>query len=189
MNVPPGAWVFDTGPLRHFAAAGWLGLLRHLAPGLGTLLVPQSVERELKEATEHESALRSLLDDARLEVWRDEDPAFLRAFADFERRLVEGKRNLGECGVLAMGEVFGCTVVLDDETPRQLAQDEGLKVMSTVQLLADAVRGKHLSLEAAESVADDLLTTKYYLPFGPGGFRQHLLENGLIDYEDLASSD
>jgi hypothetical protein len=28
VSVPEDAWVFDTGPLRHFAIHGWLGVLR-----------------------------------------------------------------------------------------------------------------------------------------------------------------
>ncbi|MEU8050987.1 hypothetical protein [Micromonospora haikouensis] len=36
-----------------------------------------------------------------------------------------------------------------------------------------------------ESLVDDLLESKYFLPFGPGGFRRHVLENGLLDYDDL----
>ena len=31
MTVPENALVFDTGPLRHFAINGWLGVLRFIA--------------------------------------------------------------------------------------------------------------------------------------------------------------
>jgi hypothetical protein len=35
-------------------------------------------------------------------------------------------------------------------------------------------------LVMVEQLADNLLEGKYYMPFGPGGFRQHVLENGLL---------
>lgn len=108
---------------------------------------------------------------------------FLMAYSAYAKCLVEGKSNRGECGVLAMGEIFGCTVVLDDETPRLLAEEKGMKVVSTVQLLVDAVREKQLTLESVEALADDLLATKYYLPFESGGFRKYVLENGLLGYD------
>lgn len=177
--------MFDTGPLRHFAAAGWLGPLRYLIGPNVPALVPRSVEREIYEAADYEPALRSLLDDGWLRVFRDEGLDYLAAYAAYENLLVEGRANRGECGVLAMGETFGCTVVLDDETPRLLAEKEGLTVVSTVQLLVNAVRERRLPFAAVEALADDLLATEYYLPFKPGEFRAHVLENGLIDYELL----
>ncbi len=36
-----------------------------------------------------------------------------------------------------------------------------------------------------EALADDLPEGEYFLPFTRGGFRQHVLENGLLDYDDL----
>lgn len=42
-------WVVDSGPLSHFARAGWLGVLRLLAPG-NTILIPDTVEQEIRQA-------------------------------------------------------------------------------------------------------------------------------------------
>jgi hypothetical protein len=55
VTVPDNAWVFDTGPLRHFSMQGWLGVLRFLA-GERPVYIPDSVERELNDAAEHVSA-------------------------------------------------------------------------------------------------------------------------------------
>jgi predicted nucleic acid-binding protein len=109
----------------------------------------------------------------------------VEAFARYRDRLVADGKNVGECGVLAMGKIYGCELVIDDAVPRQIAEDEGIKVTATVPLLCDAIRERKLTMVMVEELADHLLEGKYYLPFGPGGFRQHVLENGLLDYGDL----
>jgi hypothetical protein len=51
--------------------------------------------------------------------------------------------------------------------------------------LCEAIRAKQLTTVMVEALADDLLEGKYYLPFGRGGFRSHVLENGLLDWAEL----
>ena len=99
--------------------------------------------------------------------------------------LVAGGKNVGECGVLAMGQVYKSVVVMDDATPRRIAQEKGIQVLATVPLLCAAIRDKKLTTVMVEDLADTLLQSDYYLPFGPGGFRQHVMENGLLDYDEL----
>ena len=70
-------------------------------------------------------------------------------------------------------------------TPRQIAQEKGIRVLATVPLLREAIREKKLTTVMVEELADTLLQSDYFLPFGPGGFRQHVLENGLLDYDEL----
>jgi predicted nucleic acid-binding protein len=84
-----------------------------------------------------------------------------------------------------MGKVYGCELVLDDAEPRQIAEEEGIKVTATVPMLCDAIRAGRLTTVMVEALADNLLEGKYFLPFGPGGFRQHVMENGLLDYDEL----
>lgn len=184
MTVPENAWVFDTGPLRHFAKQGWLGVLRFLAAE-HPIYIPDSVERELNNAAEHVSATRAVLDADWIQVHRSTSPEFAEAFAHYVDRLVADGKNLGECGVLAMGQIYRCEVVIDDATPRQIATEKGIRVTATVPLLCEAIRAKKLTTVMVEELADHLLEGKYYLPFGPGGFRQHVLENGLLDYDEL----
>lgn len=184
MTVPDDAWVFDTGPLRHFAMQGWLGVLRFLA-GDRPVYIPDSVERELNDAAEHVSATRAVLDADWIHIYRPTSPDFLEAFAHYADRLVAEGKNLGECGVLAMGQIYGCEVVIDDATPRHIAEERGIRVTATVPLLCGAIRAKKLTTVMVEELADNLLESKYYLPFGSGGFRQHVLENGLLDYDEL----
>jgi predicted nucleic acid-binding protein len=183
VTVPENAWVFDTGPLRHFAAQGWLGVLRFLA-GERPVYIPDSVERELKAAAEHVSAVHGALDADWIRVYQSSNPDYVEAFAHYRDRLVADGKNLGECGVLAMGQVYKCEVVIDDATPRQIAEEKGIRVSATVPLLCEAIREKKLTMVMVEELADNLLQGDYFLPFGPGGFRRHVLENGLLDYDE-----
>ncbi|WP_305783901.1 nucleotide-binding protein [Symbioplanes lichenis] len=184
MRVPKDAQVFDTGPLRHFAANGWLGVLRFLA-GDRPVYIPDVVERELRNASAHVPAVHSVLEAEWIRVHRSSDLSFLEAFAHYADRLAVGDKNLGECGVLAMGQVYGCEVVLDDAAPRVIADEKGIRVTATVPLLCAGIQARQLTTIMVEALADDLLESKYFLPFGRGGFRQHVLENGLLDYDEL----
>lgn len=75
--------------------------------------------------------------------------------------------------------------MIDDATPRMIAEEKGIRVTATVPLLCEAIRAKQLTTVMVEALADSLLESEYYLPFGPGGFRRHVLENGLLDYDEL----
>lgn len=86
MNQPPAALVFDTGPLRHFAVHGWLGVLKFVA-GDRRVVIPESVEQELKRQVHDVPALRQVLDARWIEVDRSGDLPFLLAFARYEERL------------------------------------------------------------------------------------------------------
>lgn len=84
-----------------------------------------------------------------------------------------------------MGQIYKCEVVLDDAEPRTIAEEKGIRVTATVPLLCEAIRTKQLTTVMVEALADDLLKGKYYLPFGQGGFRRHVFENGLLDWDEL----
>lgn len=184
MTVPETALVFDTGPLRHFSAKGWLGALRFVA-GQRPVYIPDSVESELNDATEYVSAARSVLEAEWVNKHRSTSLEYIEVFAHYESRLVVGRKNRGECGVLAMGQIFKCEVVLDDAEPRAIAEEKGIRVTATVPLLCEAIRAKQLTTVMVEALADDLIESKYYLPFGRGGFRSHVLENGLLDWDEI----
>lgn len=180
--VDEDALVFDTGPLRHFAVQGWLRVLHFLA-GDRPVVIPESVERELRRQSHELPVLNEILDADWIRVDRSDDLTFLARFSRYEERLVVGDANLGECGVLALGAVRGFEVVLDDGVARTLAEEDRLRVTSTLALLCQAIRNRKLTVPMVEKLADDLLMGDYYLPFGPGGFRTWALQEGLIDYE------
>jgi predicted nucleic acid-binding protein len=174
--------VFDTGPLRHFATEGWLGVLKFLTRDRQAV-IPESVERELKNQLDEVPALAQVLASDWIHVDRSTDMGFLMAFASYEQRLVVGGRNRGECGVLALGRTRGYEVVLDDATARTIAEEDKLKVTATLPLLCAAIRDKQLTVPMVQSLADDLISGQYFLPFEQGGFRRWAYQEGLIDYE------
>ena len=63
--------VFDTGPLRHFTLNGWLGVLKFLTGG--RIVIPESVEREIKDQQHQHAALRQILDADWITVDRSDD--------------------------------------------------------------------------------------------------------------------
>lgn len=159
-------------------------MLRFLARSR-PVYIPDSVYDDLKNAVSEAAAVRMVLDSDWIRVHRTTELAYLAAFSHYERRLVVDGKNRGECGVLAMGQIYKCEVVIDDATARQIAEEKGMQVTATVPLLCQAIREKQLTLVMVEELADNLLEGEYFLPFGPGGFRQHVIENGLLDYDDL----
>ena len=184
MTITDAALVFDTGPLRHFAAQGWVGVLPFLAAER-PIYIPDSVELELNRAADRIPAVRTMLDADCLNVQRSTDLKYVEAFGRFRDRLVVDGKNTGECGVLAVAEIYGCEVVIDDATAYAITEKKNFRVTATVPLLCEAIRMKQLTTVMVESLADDLLQGEYFLPFGLGGFRQHVLVYGLLDYDEL----
>lgn len=178
---PDDALVFDTGPLRHFAVQGWLRVLEFVAEGR-RVIIPESVEKELREQTHEIPALQQVLDAEWIHVDRSTDLEFLTEFSRYEAQLVVDRTNRGECGVLALGKCRGHEVVLDDQIARTIAKVDGVRVTATLPLLCRAIRAELLTVPMVEKVADDLLSGYYYLPFRPGEFRRWALEEGYLDY-------
>lgn len=172
--------VFDTGPLRHFALSGWLGVLKFLNQGT-QVIIPESVEVELLDQRHSYASLQQIFDADWIAVDRSDDIKYLSEFARFEQRLVAGDQNRGECGVLALGKVRGHSLVLDDGAPRRIAKEEKIPFTGTLGLLCEAIRENQLKVSMVESLADDLLIGTYFLPFKRGGFREWAETEGLID--------
>ncbi|MCV7645383.1 nucleotide-binding protein [Micrococcus luteus] len=173
------ALVFDTGPLRHFALQGWLGVLKYLSRDHG-VIIPDTVEVELREQSQTDAALRLVLEADWITVDRSTDLAYLQEFARFESLLAAGGRNRGECGVLALGMARGHQLIIDDRVASNHARRAGLNCRGTLALLCDAIRDKKLTVAMVSDLADDLLTGEYRLPFEKGRFAQWADENGLI---------
>jgi predicted nucleic acid-binding protein len=185
MTIPANALVFDTGPLRHFSMMGWLGVLKFLADDRPAFM-PDVVEKELNDAVLSGAAgPDQVLKADWIQVHRSTDLVLMSAQAGYEDRLVANGKNRGECGVLALGKTYGCELVIDDSTARTIAAEDGLRVTTTVELLCAGIRAGQLTTPMVEKLADDLLENEYFLPFGEGGFRSHVLSEGLLDYQDL----
>lgn len=177
-------WIFDSGPLSHFAKAGWLGLLK-LVAGEHPVVIPDVVHTELLDGVSRHPHLGLVLDatSSWIRVSPIEDTTQLVAFSKYSALLVgsDGKRNLGECGVLALAEALPAVAIIDDAAGRKAAGRYSVSVRGTVALLLDAVRDHGLTRDAAAAVADDLLGTAYRLPFEQGRFIGWATENGLLD--------
>lgn len=178
-------WIFDSGPLSHFAKAGWLGLLK-LVAGEHPVIVPDTVHTEFLDAVGRHPHLSLVLDATAswIRISPVEGASQLVAFAKYSGLLVgnDGK-NLGECGVLALAETLPATAIIDDGAARKTASTNKVALRGTVGLLLDAVRDHGLPRDTAGAVADDLLATAYRLPFEPGLFIRWATENGHLDYE------
>lgn len=182
-NADTEPWIFDTGPLSHFARAGWLGLLKYVA-GDHPVVIPDVVHFELQDGVARYPHLASVLESTAgwIHVRTLDSDAELAAFAKYSSLLVgaDGKKNVGECGVLALAETLPGVAIVDDGAARKSAQRNGVPLRGTLALLLDAIRDHGLSRETAGAVADDLLETTYRLPFGKGLFVSWAVENGLL---------
>ena len=162
-------YVFDTGPLMHFARAGWLGALKFVIDPAA--FAPEAVRNELKRHAAQNSELHSVLKDEWLRAHDETDTPFLGLFADLAEWLADADgHNLGECGVLALAESTGYTAVIDDRVAREAAKSISVRFTGTLGLLVKAARERRLTVEMISSPCDDLIRTHYRLPFGPGEF-------------------
>lgn len=71
-----GALVFDTGPLSHFAEAGWLKILAVLAEDR-TVLIPEVVNAEIAAATHIHPFLGQIREADWIKVDRSDDVEFI----------------------------------------------------------------------------------------------------------------
>ena len=176
MGTPP--LVFDTGPLSHFAKAGWLGALKAVV-GDCRAVIPDAVVAELEAGAHTDPRLQTILDADWIEHhFLTSDPE-ARAFTRFSSALASGRRNRGEAAVLAVAETLPAVAVIDDAAGRKAAQAHGIALRPTLTLLCDAIREGLLTLSLVSALADDLLATKYRLPFQPGGFEIWAHENNM----------
>lgn len=161
--------VLDTGPLSAFAQAGWLGALRGMAERAPYRLeVTAQVREELRAGLPGHLANQLVLDVDWIVVVDEEIEREL--FEEYAARLVSGRRNIGECSVLARAKACGSIAVVDDAAARRLADKEKVEHRGTLALLVETIRAGYLTLEAASDVADHLIAVKYRLPFQPGEF-------------------
>ncbi|MGW8851202.1 hypothetical protein ACWGNE_25920 [Streptomyces xiamenensis] len=173
MTEPESAYVLDTGPLSHFAKAQWLGVLKILLKE-HSVLIPDLVAEELRNGAQQHHHLHSVLEADWIRTVSLETPVQLKAFVHYERRLVgPDGRNVGECGVLTLAESLPEAVaVVDDRVAKAAARGRPVTLRRTLGLLCDGVRAGLLTVPLVSAVADDLIVSKYRLPFGPGGFAE-----------------
>lgn len=171
--------VFDTGPLSHFAEAGWLKILQALA-GDRKVLIPELVRDEVAQATHAHPFLVQVLDAEWIEVDRSDDTHLLVVQARYTARLASGRKNQGECGVLALAEVRGQVAVIDDRVARKVGEEYGVQIKGTLALLCEGIQQELLTVPLVSRIADDLLATEYRLPVRRGQFESWARQQGWI---------
>lgn len=170
--------VFDTGPLSHFAKAGWLGILKAIS-GDRVAVIPDVVESELRQGSGSNSFLDLVLDADWIGRRELSTSTELERFAHYSSFLVSKDRNQGEAAVLALAETSGGTAVIDDRAGRRVATSSGVTLTGTLGLLVAGIRGGLLTVDLVSSVADDLLASEYRYPFESGGFAAWAEREGL----------
>jgi predicted nucleic acid-binding protein len=172
--------VFDTGPLSHFARQEWLGVLKAVV-GDRQAIIPDVVVAELQRGATMDSRIQAVIDATWISRRTLDSAEEIREFARFSALLVKGDRNVGEAGALALAACLGGTVVIDDGAGRKAAEDHGVPLKPTLALLCEAIRGGLLTVQLVSALADDLLTDKYRLPFGPGDFARWARDQGQLE--------
>jgi len=180
------AYVFDTGPLSHFAKGGWLGALNFLT-GDAPAWIPEAVARELSDGQHVHQHLGLVLTAEWLGTDRSDDLAVLVRTATYEQRLAGNGRNRGECAVLALAAVRGWTAVVDDAEARKIAQEDQIVYTTTVRLLVQAIKSRQMTASTCAAIADDLLRTEYRLPFDSGqAFLNWAVRQSILNPEDVS---
>ncbi|RCG21885.1 hypothetical protein DQ384_36025 [Sphaerisporangium album] len=169
--------VFDTGPLSHFAINNWLGVLKAVV-GDRRAVIPDVVVDELEQGKNRDSRIAPALTANWIEHRELCSPEEMVAFGRFSELLVRGDRNRGEAGVLALAHTLNGVAVVDDGAARKAAETYKITYRPTLALLCDAVDNGLLTLALVSALADDLLSSEYRLPFGPGGFLIWAKQNG-----------
>ena len=173
------ALVFDTGPLRHFAQAGWLGILEEVV-GERRAIVPRAVLAELESTSHWFPEVADAVDASWVTHYELSSYEEIAAYAMFSELLVSGRKNLGEAEVLALAATLSAEAVIDDSAAFEVGKREGVKCTQTLPLLCDAIRGGLLSLSQVSDIADDLIMTDYRYPFEPGQFARWATEEGFL---------
>lgn len=172
--------VFDTGPLSHFAKQNWLGVLKAIV-GERVALIPDTVLVELELGANRDSRLQAVLDAHWIERRELTSDAELRAYATFAGLLVARSRNRGEAGVLALASTIpNAVAIVDDAAARKAADANHIAKRPTLVLLCEGIRAGLLTVPLVAALADDLLVSKYHLPFRAGGFEAWARENDLV---------
>ncbi len=86
--------VFDTGPLSHFARAGWLGVLKAVV-GDRRAMIPDVVVRELEIGARTDARIQAALDATWILRQELSSPEELAAFASFASKTRGGRAQSG----------------------------------------------------------------------------------------------
>jgi predicted nucleic acid-binding protein len=155
--------VFDTTVLNHFALADRLDILANMVIGR-PCATTGVVLNELRSGAERHPALNSALELDWMQVIALDQPAEIRCFADWVRRIGAGARDMGEASVFAGADIHGGVAVTDDRDATRVGRAHGLSVHGTIWLLAGGCGTGKLTTTGAGAIIDALRQTGHRLP-------------------------
>jgi predicted nucleic acid-binding protein len=155
--------IFDTVVLNHFALAERLDVLASLVAGRPCATTTVVLE-ELRAGAGQHPALTNASELEWVRVIVLDQPAEIRGFANWVRRLGGGLRDLGEASVFAAAELRGAVAVTDDRAATRVGRAYGLTIHGTIWLLAGACRSGKLTETGAGALVDSLRQTGHRLP-------------------------
>ncbi|MFG2100526.1 hypothetical protein ACGFJ5_07960 [Micromonospora echinaurantiaca] len=171
--------VFDTTVLNHFALADRLDVLANMVIGRPCATTPVVLD-ELRSGTERHPTLNSALELDWMQVIALDQPAELRCFADWVRRIGAGARDMGEASVFAAAEIRSGIAITDDRDATRVGRAHGLTVHGTIWLLADGCGTGKLTEFGAGAIIDALRQTGHRLPCTGAEFPAFARRHGLL---------
>lgn len=157
--------VLDTTVLSNFAVVGQIPLLERLYGNQActTLMVVEEIQRGLNAGYEHLQSAVEALTPLWATGWL---PVFALESAEEQALYVELSPALGagEASCLAVAIRRGLTLASDDLAARKMARERGVRLTGTIGILVRLVREGHLSLAAANSVLEQMITLRYRTP-------------------------
>lgn len=155
--------VFDTTVLNHFALADRLDVLANMVVGRPCATTAVVLD-ELRSGAEQHPALRPALELDWMQVIALDQPAEIRCFAAWVRRIGAGARDMGEASVFAAAEIHCGIAVTDDRDATRVGRARGLSVHGTIWLFADGCGTGKLTETGAGAIIDALRQTGHRLP-------------------------
>lgn len=155
--------VFDTTVLNHFALADRLDVLANMVIGRSCATTAVVLD-EIRSGAERYPALLPALELDWMQVIALDQPAEIRCFAGWVRRIGAGTRDMGEASVFAAAEIHRGIAITDDRDATRVGRAHGLPVHGTIWLLADGCGAGKLTETGAGAIIDALRRTGHRLP-------------------------
>jgi predicted nucleic acid-binding protein len=149
-------FIVDSSTLSNFARAGYLNLLKTIFhPGL---LTTSDVIEEIGRGSEKYPELRTVLNEQNL--WlkvvgelTEEEQSLIRNL-----RITDEEFEVGaDASLLAVAKERNLVLITDDKYLKKVAEQEGVKVVGTVEILEEAInRGLIRSAEELKQIVIDM---------------------------------
>ncbi len=172
--------VFDNTVLSHFARAGQLEALQHLAAA-HRCVTPAEVMREVVAGLADHPALATAMNLPWVEIVELVEIQEIVAFARYKAELGGGPdRNNGEAAVLAWASVNQGIAIIDERAGTRAARRDGIDVHGTLWLIANGFKEGRPDRVVAERMVDELAATEMKLPVDGAGFFTWAYTEGLL---------